>query len=289
MNVLGLVFSLLIILSYSFYACWDKHIASSRLRATYLSHETANRKLLNSYQSEVYEQMGHKKKTQSDDPIKPKKHKPKPIAPKAKKPDPNPDCAKLNLWPLFEEEPEAHPVLYELAAKMIRTFYSTQKRFEYSLLDALIKGAKEAIQSQSHFALEKIDLHNTDLQHFYYKMLKGTKKWNLASHVGYPSLLDYVKAHPSKDKLCLFEAHPDLMTVCFNLPLATKLYAELHKKNPPLLTKELIDRIASETHQIAISQEILELFELGNTSHKGHKKIFIAEQGEVSLKKILPM
>lgn len=287
MNVLGLVFSLLLILSYSFYACWDKHIVSSRLRSTYLSHETANRKLLNSYQSEVYAHMGHKKKTESDTRTKPIKPNLKP--PKTKKPEPNPDCAKLNLWPLFEEGPEAHPVLYELAAKMIRTFYSTQKQFEYRLLDALLKGGKEAIQNQSHFALEKIDLHDTDLQHFYYKMLKGTKKWSLDAQVGYPSLLDYVKAHPSKDKLCLFEAHPDLMAACFNLPLAKKLYAELHKKPPTLLTKELIDRLANETHQIAISQEVLELFELSNTSHEGHKKTFIAEQGEVSLKKILPI
>ena len=55
MNILGLVFSLLLILSYGFYACWDKQWASSRLRTTYVGNEKITRQVLNHYQSEFYE------------------------------------------------------------------------------------------------------------------------------------------------------------------------------------------------------------------------------------------
>jgi hypothetical protein len=61
MNVLGLVFSILLILSYGFYACWDKHTAASRLRNTYVAYQQVNRKILNSFESSVYENFGYKR------------------------------------------------------------------------------------------------------------------------------------------------------------------------------------------------------------------------------------
>ena len=53
--MLGLVFSIILILSFGTYACFEKQMTSSRLRSTYISHQRANRKILNSYQSKIYE------------------------------------------------------------------------------------------------------------------------------------------------------------------------------------------------------------------------------------------
>jgi hypothetical protein len=187
---------------------------------------------------------------------------------------------------LIQEGREQHPLLYELAAKMIRTFYGQlavkQKRFEYHLLDALLVAAKSA---PAPLALEKLDLGEN--QRIYYKMLKGTKKWDLSQALGYPSLLDYVKAEASSDKICLFHAHPDVMAVLFGDKVAARLHAEIHQQDGPLLTQELIERMGSEMHIITLDPEIFTLLELGRPHHEENKKTFIAEDNshEVSLKR----
>lgn len=292
MNILGLVFSVLLILSYGFYACWDKQLASSRLRTTYVSHEKVNRKILNSYQSKVYDHLGSQKKTpEPHEEETDEEEVSQPAQPKSKKPDLNRECARLNLWPLIQEGREAHPTLYELAAKMIRTFYSPlqnqKKRFEYHFLDALLAAAKAALQQRTPFALEKVDLNDADLQRIYYKMLKGTKQWDLSLGLGYPSLLDYVKAERSTEKICLFHAHPDLITALFNGKIAASLYAEIHQKEGPAVTKELVEKVCSEHHQISVDPELFKLLEFGKPFHEEHKKTFIAEEGEISLRKNL--
>ncbi|PIS02322.1 MAG: hypothetical protein COT85_06025 [Chlamydiae bacterium CG10_big_fil_rev_8_21_14_0_10_42_34] len=287
MNILGLIFSLLLILSYGFFSCWDRQVGSNRLCKSYVGHEKANRKLINSYQSTVYKSLRSK-----SNPTKAKAETQSQNAPKKTKELPlNRVCSKMNLWPLIQEGKEAQPLLYELTAKMIRTFYEPvfngRKRFEYHFLDAFLSAAKMAAQEDPLFALEKIDLKEDLLQRCYYKMLKGTKQWNLVQHVGYPSLLEYVKTEPTKDKICIFHAHPDLITVLFNQKIATLLYEEIHKEDAPLLTQELVERICSEQHLVGIDQELFDLLELGRPHHEENKKTFIAEDKDthVTLKK----
>lgn len=282
MNVLGLVFSLLLILSYGFYACWDKQWTSSKLRKTYVGNEKVFRKVLNHYQSEVYGGLRGKgeRVEQKEEEISEEKEA------KLKTPDLNRECSRLNLWPLIQEGKDNHPLLYELVAKMIRTFYtplhSKEKRFEYHFLDALLKAAR-ATQQPSPSALEKIDMDDPALQRIYYKMLKGTKEWDLAKQIGYPSLLDYAKAEPTTAKLCIFHAHPDLITVIFNPEIAAHIYKEIHQEGGPLLTQELIERICSEHHLIAVDKDLLEFLELGRPHHEQHKKSLIASDNETQV------
>ncbi|HSX10107.1 MAG TPA: hypothetical protein VLF94_00100 [Chlamydiales bacterium] len=291
MNILGLVFSLLLILSYGFYACWDKQTASNRLRTTYVGHERANRKILNSYQSEVYKHLGRKAKPATEahaaslveEEELPDEEQPQT---QAKKPDPNHQCAKLNLWPLIQEGRECHPMLYELTANLIRTFYAPlsdgAKRFEYRLLDALLAAAK-AFPRETPFAFEKILLPHYPLT--YYKMLKGTKEWDLSAHVGYPPLLDYIKADPSKDKICLFHAHPDALTVLFGPTVAASLYSTVHQQGGPALTRELVEKHCSDARLLNLDPDLLALFEYGHPDHPEHKKTLIAHDHHISLRK----
>jgi hypothetical protein len=294
MNILGLVFSILLILAYGYYACWDKQGASSKLRNTYTAHEQVSRKILNSFESQVYASLGRA-------PSNPKKEKPTKVEtepeeleePTEKSPNLNRECACINLWPLIQEGREKNPILYELAAKLIRTFYgslSTQeKRFEYYFLDVLIESAKKACQNEELFSLEKVNLTDPDLQRTYYKMLKGTKRWDLRNGIGYPPLLDYVKAAPSGEKICVFHAHPDLITVLFNEKIAWKLYSEIHRKDPAVLTKDLIEKVSAETHHFSVDIDLLNLLQLGRPDHKEHKKVFLAEdtKSDVALRKNL--
>lgn len=280
MNVLGLVFSLLLILSYGFYASWNRHIASVQVRNTYVGHQKANRKLLNRYQSEIYKKFRSKTSpSESEEVFSEKKQTVSTIKPEA-----NRECAKINLRPLIQEGKEKHPLLYELTAKMLRTFYSPlckQNKFEYRLLNTLLEKAK----TQSLLPLEKLDLG--EWQTVYYKMLKGTKEWNLKDKKGYPPLLEYVKVENQEQKICIFHAHPDLITVLFNQEIAAKLYEEIHKEGAPLLTQELVERICSESHLIGINRELFLLLELGNPHHEEFKKTLFAKDSAsgVSLRK----
>lgn len=292
MNVLGLVFSILLILSYGYYACWDKHITSSRLRNTYMAHEQVSRKILNSYQSQVYADLngtnGQSKKGK-DTTVEIESEES--AEETEKEPGLNRECARLNLWPLIQEGREKHETLYQLIAKLIRTFYGAlhtgEKQFEYYFLDVFLESAKAGIQKTDPFSLEKIDLIDPKLQRIYYKMLKGTKAWDVRNQIGYPPLLDYVKATQVKEKICVFHAHPDLISVLFNEKIGWKLYAEIHQKDAPVLTRELIEKVASEAHMISVDQDLLELLELGRPNHKEQKKIFIAEDANVSLRKAI--
>jgi hypothetical protein len=178
-------------------------------------------------------------------------------------------------------------------AKLIRSFYEPitlkEKRFEYRFVDTLLSFAKLTLQKEGKLAFEKIQLEDPDLQKIYYKMLKGTKHWSLKEGVGYPPLLDYIRAIPldsSSDKICLCHANLDLLTVLFNAKIAHKLYSEVHQPNGTV-TPELLERIAVETHQIRIDPDLLQLLFFGRDTPKNGKMPFVSEQGGVLLRKNL--
>jgi hypothetical protein len=283
MNILGLVFSLLLILSYTFYACWDKQTASSRLRTTYRGHEIVHRKILNKYASEVYDQLTRKSK--APNPDEDEIYEEHEVSPKkATVPDFNHTCSKLNLYPLIQEGRENHPLLYELAARLIRLFYaplSTEKRFEYHILNSLLASAK-AFPPDTPFAFEKLLLD--DYQRIYYKMLKGTKQWHLPTNQGYPPLLDYIKSHPSHEKICLSHAHPDLLTVVFNESIATTLYPLIHQQDGPALTPELIRTLFSDAHQLEPDPALLLLLEYGHPNHSDPYRTLVAQDSNICLR-----
>ncbi len=285
MNILGLVFSLLLILSYGFYACWDQQTAATRLRRTYVGHQRANRTLLNKYQSELYSRLKGK-----GQPTKPRQQSEarteSPQSP-PKPPELNPLCARLNLWPLIQEGRENHPLLYEVSAELIRTFYTPlqgrEKRFEYHFLDAFLLAAKQTLQGEAPFALEKITFADPQWQRLYYKMLKGTKRWDLATHVGLPPLLDYIKAEPSPSSVCLFHSHPDLIAVLFGTPVALPLYTEIHRKEGPALTPELVETFCRQAHQTPFDPELLKLLDFKNSGHHEMQKTFLAEDRQTDV------
>lgn len=291
MNILGLVFSLLLILSYAFYACSDKQKGSNRLRTTYIGHEKVQRKILNSYQSELYKNMGRLKQRISsiptaemaaEDELPDEEEAAQPAKPR--KPDLNHECAKLDLWPLAQEGRANHPALYELAAKLIRTFYTSlnvkEKNFEYHFLDALLSAIKTHPQG-ALFAFEKLELPG--YQHLYYKMLRGTKRWDLAAQTGYPPLLDYIKASSSKEKVCLFHAHPDVLTYLFGPKVSADLYAAIHQQGTAL-TRELVEKHFSEARLLSPDPELLDLLHFGHTDHPEFRKALVAQESHVSLR-----
>ncbi|MES2273827.1 MAG: hypothetical protein V4487_06510 [Chlamydiota bacterium] len=287
MNILGLVFSLLLMLSFGFWTLREKQLGSNRLRSTYLGHERANREILNRCQVDFYGNLSREKSGEAADEEKPEKSTA--AAAKKEKKTPaitlNGECAKINLWPLLEQGREQNPILYELTARLLSQFYGSalfenKARLEYQFLDTLLESAKLAQLKKVPLLLEKLELNHESLQKVYYRMLKGTKKCDLSQGVGYPCLLDYIKLEPVQQKICFSHAHLDLISVFFGFNVAGKIFAELHTQSKPPLTKDTIEEWCSQSH-IQIDPLFFEMIELGRDRHgRGGKKTLIGEDLE---------
>ena len=274
----------MLILSLGFYACLEKGRLSTRLSKTYLSHEKAHRDILNTYQSEVYKRLWRKSGSHALQENNPAQEI---SSPPTTKPQPpiNRQCAKINLYPLVQEGRENHPILYELAARALRTFYAPlakkQARFEYLLLDELLATARQFPPDRT-FAFEKLELPHH--QRLYYKMLKGTKQWNITTHLGLPPLLDYFKIAHEKDRICLCHAHPDLLTVLFGASVANTLYPEIHQKKGPALTRELVETHFHNARLFPPDPALLDLLEYGHHRHTEVKKMLVGTDQDLSLR-----
>lgn len=286
MNALGFVFSILMILSFGFAVCLEKQVSAQRLRTSYLGHCHANRKILLQCETEFYNSLPHKSPPKKTITLNQTKEIQKKAPPQIKI---NPQCACLNLFPLIEKDREKEPLLYETAAKLLKTFYGDplfegKPHAEFHFLNAFLSALRAAFEKKSSFKLEKIKFKDPSHQRLYYKMLKGTKD----AKKGYPSLLEYIKIESQTSKICLFHAHLNIITVLFGSKASLKIYNTIHHPQPPNITKEIIERLCSEAHTLIYNTEIFNLVDLGKPRHKKDPKKTV--QGEdtethISLKK----
>lgn len=294
MNALGFVFCILTILSFGAALSLEKQIGAHRLRSSYLGSLGANRAILDQTTSDFYDSL--KKAPVSEGKEKAEKRKEEE---EKKDPPPlpltNPQCAQINLYPLIERGPREAPYLYETAAKLLRVFYGkalfdNKVRAEYKFLDAFLKEVRHLMKSGEFSALEKVSFNDPHFQMIYYNMLKGTKKNDLIKGVGYPSLLDYIKIEPALSKICLFHAHPNLLSVFFTVKGAQKLYAAIHTPKAPAVTQETIVGICQEVHAPLLDLQIFDLFEISGLRHPpGLKNTLIGEDPDkhIFLRKVV--
>lgn len=284
MNLLIFVFSLLLIFSYSFSVAFEKFKGERKIRSSYLGHINANRKILSAYETELYKAF----------PSKPNPVQTTPISNSTKKitkpiliPKINPECARLNIASLLSTNIEENRLLYDLTAKLIKIFYGApllqnKPHAEYQFLDTFLKTAR----AQEGEPLEKLNFHNPDLQEIYYQMLKGTKK-------SYPSLLDYIVMIPhSRSPICLYHAHPLLLTVFFGEKASIKIYNEMHKPEGLPVTEEVIERLCNENHTPVLQPEIFKFLQLGKPIHKNRGKKALIQTDDataITLRKTLQL
>jgi len=127
--------------------------------------------------------------------------------------------SKLNLASLFAQQSPS-PFLYETAAQLLRLLYQDTslskqglpKGFEYLLLDHWMGKAKQDKEIDSFAALYPQD---PKLSTLFYKMLKGTRKYSLEDHSGYPPLEDFFCIDSSKQPIFFHFASKPLLTVLF--------------------------------------------------------------------------
>ncbi len=251
MNILGFIFSLLLLLTYGFAASRDLRLGSDRVRSSYLGNQRASRDLINQQVSALYKELPSKPKTK--DPNKPKKKKRTTTSPK--RIPPNSSCARLNLWPLIQEGRSEHPQLYRLMCKLFDTFYGELLTSSSSqFLDRFLKSAQSCLKDPEPLEVEKVFLATEADRVIYYRMLKGVKG-------EYPPIIDYIKIDPKWDeKLCLSHADPNFFGILFGPQVGQRLYELLHEPKPPVLSPALIDQVCSEVHVIA--PDIVALYDL---------------------------
>lgn len=287
MNVLGLVFSILFILAFGFYACLDKEVSLRAIHKTFISLSSARRELACSYEKEAYKAIRYVKKPSSLKKTSPTQSTQKR---KATPPKINPECAKINLWPLLKQEKEDHPILYERLVHLIEHFYekpllpffSKQKDFARIFLDAWIKQLRKNPQDRP-ILFEQVAFKDKDLQILYYNMLRGAKG-------KYPSLLDFVKVTPDKkQKLCLLHATPAMLSVFFG-DAANAVFEEMHSETLAV-TEDRIEEICRSFHYHLNAKEVFPLVNLSRFEHLPADEVtLLAEDTKTSIslrKKIL--
>lgn len=257
-----------------------------RLRSSYLGYISANRKLFAQYEQQNYRSIPSIPKQTPPVGKSLTPSKPKIIAPVRI----NPECARLNLWPLLQED---NAIFYGVALQLLEECYGPSLFVEDPkgvalFFKAFMKQLKNA-HSQGAVHLEKLDLgplfHKT-----YYAMLKGTKEWDPCSKTGYPSLLDLVKVEEASSKLCLIHAHLGVCIALFGPKVGPFLYEKVHQDPSAVRSLEWMEQIYADLHQLMGNPLILEFVELNNTIHKKNQRMTLVADDQdlhISLRKTL--
>lgn len=104
---------------------------------------------------------------------------------------------KVNLFLLSKNSPQSK-LLYQIASTYIREIYvnmlsldNTHKRdFATQILDGIVAAQTDHYKlSKTYLKLEDIEFEDSELQHIYSKMLRGTNAYDLLKKEGYPSFL----------------------------------------------------------------------------------------------------
>lgn len=295
MNLLGLIFGILLICTCTFSLSTHKFLLSRPVEISCQNHLAASRKILNAYESEYYKALRSKPKNEEPKKI-PSHHSAGPQKEEGleeEKAEPlNGECSRLNLRPLILDGRDKHPILYETAARILRTLYQKplfgeEVRLEYKLLDAMLSAAQSKENGPTP-PLEKLLLQENNvkrlypLQAIYYRMLKGTKP---AAKKGYPCLGDYFSIEDASTSLCLRHASIEMLTALFNAKAALQLHKEI-KKNKTPLSKERVHEICIQSGLTSLEDDFFELIDLKTSRHRlPTKKILVEQEGGVSLRK----
>jgi hypothetical protein len=270
MNLLPLVLSILFVLVYGSYASLGKYANSKSLRSSFLGHSRAHRKILASYEIARYKRCPGKAKPKATQP------KPGPIGTSSDQhkqyaPLVNPECARLNIAPLLSPNgTEENPVLHQLLAHLMKSFYSTtvlKSESEFLFLTTFLK----ALKSQ-YVPLEKLQFPKPSFQSLYYRMLKGKKS-------SYPSLLDYIKIdRENSSPICLYMADELVVRTLFGERAGKKIFAEMHKTGALPITQDDILRLCQEAHTPLFDLQIFSLIKVGKENDdRGNPKQILVE------------
>lgn len=294
MNILPFVFAVLLILSYGATSSFHSRIASRRNQKAHVGLRKTELSFLRQSEKEHYNELpGVAVKAE-------KTNAPRSMLPKSKPEKErqeelgkfNPPCARINLFPLVDQGREAHPKLYETAAKLLRTFYQnsalgSEKGVELQLLDSIVLAAKRSLQEEISIPIETLDLQDPALQATYYTLLKGTKKCKLGQK-GHPPLIDYFKIERKQAPVCIFDAHPNMLAVFFGIKSAPAIHKALHEGLKKSIDLETIIELTHDSQLAMVDADVWKLLNFERPTHgNASRRTLLIEDVEtgISLRK----
>ncbi len=273
MNFLGFVLSLLLIISFGILSLNETTWCDHRLRITYLGHVHASRKLLDSYQQQIFSALPSNPKKETTD--KKTTNTKSSVKPKVKV---NPECARFNLWPLTQG-PDS--LLQAKALQLLQTFYGPYLfQDDPSELGLFFKEFLAKLQEEKgKIPLEKLRFEPA-LQKKYYAMLKGCRHFEPEQEIGYPSFLEIFKVDKIQSKICLAHAHLGMCLALFG----SKNGAHLHQ----VLQGEQWEAKETEIQQILEKAALVDFVYIGKGSHPKNSTVtLVAEDLDVVLRKTI--
>lgn len=266
MNILPVVFSILLLLSLGSFFCLEKFSSSKKLYQVQITQEKLHRKIFNQWTQNTFKHLKAKNK-----PIKTLASTKKTVEKKTKKQTKiNPECSKLNLWPLISTSILEQPHLYKISLQMIHNLYGSlifenigqEKHF----FDALIKAAHKQSKN-GPISLEKIQI-SPEFSTLYYDLLKANNK---KTQKNIPSILDIFTIDTNPNKICMKHANILIFQGLFSSKGET-IYDLFHaKEKKEVSLQEFLD-ILSKQHLSFIEPELLDFLDFEGSFHPTLKK-----------------
>lgn len=290
MNFLPLIFGLLIVLTLSNQAILTNRLDGRYINNSHLGNIKADRDANNNIEETIYKKIKTEvDRPKKEDPVK----KQKPVNSKQLNrvvKNEQKECARINLFPLIEAEKPQEKKEYEILLKLINILYAKHPFFNKTrindpssqILDSLILSAKLQWDNSSDepFYLEKLSLKDASLQMIFYKMLKGSKGYDLAKKIGYPSFLDFVTidSKTKTTKICLSHASKELLSSIYNEKIANDLFKVLEQAR--YITSDKLLAVLSQ-NGVLIDTKTQELLAFSHKSSGPLNKIIVnGEDGE---------
>lgn len=268
MNLLPFVFTFLMLLTLISSFLFSSVMGTARESTIILAKHQAYLTLLSNQHDDRFKSLEKKKpkKNPPDDPevktakteTKKKEKKTQENAPRAIQD--GCEKSKFNLISLVQgHKSDAHTVLEQIAAALIENLYGSCSFYKKGAAQTIVK---QMIQSKIE-SLEELQMHNPELNHIYYKMLKGTS-------TGFPALSEYFSlSKEAKAPIYFRFASKPVLQAALGESFAQMVFdAELKNwqknKKCKAMTKEEFLALAKEKNTLLIPA----LFDFDN-KHKG--------------------
>lgn len=266
MNILPLIFVFLTILSLTSYSFINQRSATTTEKRSYVGYMNAERLSRNSLESKKFQKIGSAGKSSQEKSLDPKAVY---VSPRIK--NPPSEASRLSISLLFTPKPPQ--LLYETSAKLIRILYQDKTFFkeakindlEYRILDLMIeKAGKEEPDS-----FTELFPQDPFFQEIFYKMLKGTNRYQLDKNQGYPPLEDYLTLDRNNRKSPVLFAYASLplLQSLFNEKFALAIIEaeekkwEQDQKHHTITESEFSDLFLKKANQGLLQTSLKELLE----------------------------
>jgi hypothetical protein len=186
-------------------------------------------------------------------------NKPKPT--KVVPPPQKEEYCLFNLYSLFLHGKKENPLAYQLLENLLFVLYDNttlidtplDEKYLHYFIDEIISAAQIELKKQEKalypcIYLEKLKLKNKEDHAIFYRMLKGTKHYQLESKQGFPSLLDFVYvSSQEKELISVPYASKELLYALFNKEIAISILDYQMKDNSfSPITKDALENLLSQ-------------------------------------------